>query len=145
MDVDIEWFELFGGLISCQELSIDPTAQEFEAVLKVTNIDLASILAFAEFGELGTTGTLEGVISSSYRNGELTVHDGLLRTSVKGGVLKYKPRALDKALEDANEGTGLAVKALSDFAYGGISFRSNEIEAEDLRLDIKVSSKSVEL
>jgi|GEM_PF-2065739 len=145
VDVDIERFELFGGLISSQKLSIDPTAQEFEAVLKVTDIDLASILAFAEFGELSATGTLEGVIPISYRNGELTVHDGLLRTGAKGGVLKYKPRALDKALEDANEGTGLAVKALSNFAYDEISIRINEIEAEDLRLDIKISGKSVEL
>lgn len=145
VDVDIERFELFGGLISSQKLSIDPTAQEFDAVLKVTDIDLASILAFAEFGELSATGTLEGVIPISYRNGELTVHDGLLRTGAKGGVLKYKPRALDKALEDANEGTGLAVKALSNFAYDEISIRINEIEAEELRLDIKISGKSVEL
>jgi len=85
------------------------------------------------------------VIPISYRNGELTVHDGLLRTGAKGGVLKYKPRALDKTLEDANEGTGLAVKALSNFAYDEISIRINEIEAQELRLDIKISGKSVEL
>jgi hypothetical protein len=78
IDVDIERFEFFGGLISSQKLSIDPTAQEFEAVLKVTDINLASILAFAEFDELRATGTLEGVIPISYRNGELTLHDGLL-------------------------------------------------------------------
>ena len=145
VDVDIERFELFGGLISSQKLSIDPTAQEFDAVLQVTNIDLASILAFAEFGELSATGTLEGVIPISYRNGELTVRDGLLRTGATGGVLKYKPRAVDKALKNANEGAGLAVKALSNFAYDEISIRINEIEAEDLRLDIKITGKSVEL
>lgn len=65
VDVYIERFELFGGLISSQKLSIDPTAQEFDAVLKVTDIDLASILAFAEFGELSATGALEGVIPIS--------------------------------------------------------------------------------
>lgn len=145
VDIDIERFELFGGLITSQKLTIDPTAQEFEAVLQVTDIDLASILAFAEFGELSATGTLEGVIPISYRNGELTVHDGLLRTGAKGGLLRYKPRAVDKALEDANEGTGLAIKALSNFAYDEISIRINEIEAEDLRLDIKISGRSVEL
>lgn len=145
VDIDIERFELFGGLISSQRLSIDPTAQSFDAVLKVTDIDLASILAFAEFGELSATGTLEGVIPIRYENGELTVHDGLLRTGASGGVLKYKPRALDKALEDANESTGLAVKALSNFAYDEISIRINEIEAEDLRLDIKISGKSLDL
>lgn len=60
-------------------------------------------------------------------------------------MLKYKLHALDKALEDANEGTGLAVKTLSNFAYDEISIRINEIEAEELRLDIKTSGRSVEL
>lgn len=145
IDIDIEQFELFGGLISSQRLTIDPTARSFDAILKVTDIDLASILAFAEFGELSATGTLEGVIPIRYVDGELTVHDGVLRTAAGGGVLKYKPRAVDKALEGANEGTGIAVKALSNFAYDEISIRINEIEAEELRLDIKISGKSIDL
>jgi hypothetical protein len=60
-------------------------------------------------------------------------------------VLKYKPHALDKALEGANESTGLAVKALPNFAYDEISIRINKIEAEELRLHIKISGKNVEL
>lgn len=62
-----------------------------------------------------------------------------------GGLMNGELRALDKALEDANEGTGLAVKTLSNFAYDEISIRINDIEAEELRLDIKTSGRSVEL
>lgn len=145
IEIEIEQFELFGGVIKGQRLVIDPTREEFDATLQVSDIDLESILAFAEFGELQATGKLEGRIPLSYRAGELRVHDGVLKTVAGGGRLKYRPREFDKALEDVDRSTSLALKALANFAYDEISIRINEIDAEELRLEIFISGKSLDV
>ena len=40
MELQVEEFGLFGGLINSQVISIDPTQQAFEATLEVAGIDL---------------------------------------------------------------------------------------------------------
>jgi len=145
IEVEIKHFELFGGVISSQKLSIDPTAEAFDAALDVRDIDLASILAFAEFGELNATGRLEGRLPLSYRNGELRIHDGLLQTGAGGGRLVYKPREIDAALKEADRSSRLALEALANFAYEIITIRINETEAEELRLDIFIKGKSLDV
>jgi len=145
IDLVIDRFELFGGVISSQRLTIDPTEESFDTTLEVTGIDLASILAFAEFGELTATGRMEGRLPISYRNGELRIHDGLIKTSAGGGRLVYKPRDIDEALKKADRSTRLAIQALANFAYDEISIRINELEGEEMRLDIFIKGKSVDV
>ncbi len=144
IEIEIEQFELFGGDIQAQNILIEPNRQSFATTLSVSGIDLASILAFAEFGELSATGTLAGTIPLRYANGELRVEGGLLET-VGGGVLKYRPRALDEALKSADRSTGIAIRALANFAYETIRIHINEIEAEQLRLEIFIKGKSLDV
>lgn len=145
IDAVLQRFEMFGGVISSQRFQIDPTGQEFDLVLEVSDIDLASILAFAEFGELQATGRLGGRIPIRYRNGELRIDGGVLKTGPEGGNLRYRPRAVDKALGDVDRSSRLALKALSNFAYDVISIEINEVEDEELRLDIHIAGKSIDL
>ncbi len=145
IDAVLQRFEMFGGVISSQRFEIDPTSQEFDLVLEVSDIDLASILAFAEFGELQATGKLGGRIPIRYRNGELRIDGGVLKTGLDGGNLRYRPREVDTALSDVDRSSKLALKALSNFAYDVISIEINEVEDEELRLDIHIAGTSVDL
>ncbi|MGZ0187623.1 MAG: intermembrane phospholipid transport protein YdbH family protein, partial [Alphaproteobacteria bacterium] len=145
VEIDIDRFDLFGGFIKSQRLVIDPTSNNFDAVLQVEGIDFARILAFAEFGELTATGRLEGRIPIHYKNGDLRVTDGLLKTSSGGGVLQYRPKGIDEALKKADRSTSLAIRALANFAYEEISVRINEVEAEEVRLDIFIKGKSLDV
>lgn len=145
VELRVEEFGLFGGLIDSQLIAIDPTQQSIEATLEVAGIDLSSILAFAEFGELSATGQLEGRLPLSYKNGELRINDGLIQTAGGGGELRYRPQAIDTALSEVDRSSELALKAIAHFAYDEISIRINEVDAEELRLDIKISGKSLEL
>lgn len=145
IEVTLDRFEMFGGLIKSQKLTIDPTRESFDAVLEVSDIDLASILAFAEFGELHATGKLEGKIPIRFDKGELRIDGGLLRTGAGGGRLRYRPREIDKALSENDRSSKLAIQALSNFAYDEISIQINELEAEELRLDIHIAGTSLDL
>lgn len=145
IEVRIDEFGLFGGLIKSKVIEIDPTKQTFRTTLEVSGIDLSSILAFAEFGELSATGALEGVLPFTYANGEIKIDDGLIKTASGGGELRYRPKAIDTALSEVDRSSELALKAISHFAYDEISIRINEIAGEELRLDIFIGGRSLDL
>ncbi len=145
IEIEIEQFDMFGGFIRGQKLTIDPTRQAFDVVLEVSGIDLAQILAFAEFGELNATGKLHGRIPLHYEGGNLRMNDGLLRTGEGGGRLQYRPREIDEALKEVDRSASLAIRALANFVYDEITIRINEIENEELRLDIFINGKSVDV
>jgi hypothetical protein len=145
VEIDIDRFDLFGGFTKSQRLVIDPTSNNFDAVLQVEGIDFARILAFAEFGELTATGRLEGRTPLHYKNCDLRLTDGLLKTSSGGGVLQYRPKEINEALKKADRSTGLAIRVLANFAYEEISVRINEVEAEEVRLDIFIKGKSLDV
>lgn len=145
VELGLEEFGLFGGIISSRESSIDPTGEKFELNLDVTGIDLASILAFAEFGELQASGELEGRLPLKYDRGELRIDGGLLQTAPGGGVIRYKPAEIDEALSAVDRSSELALKAISHFAYDKFSIGINENDSEEIRLDIFMSGKSLDL
>lgn len=145
VELQIQEFGLFGGLINSQVMTVDPTQESFEATLGVSGIDLSSILAFADFGELQASGQLEGRLPLAYAKGELRINDGLLKTADGGGALRYKPQAIDTALSEVDRSSELALKAIANFAYDEISIRINEVDAEELRLDIFIGGRSVDL
>lgn len=145
IELSLEEFGLFGGIISSRESSVDPTGEKFELNLDVTGINLASILAFAEFGELQASGELEGRLPLKYDRGELRIDGGLLQTAAGGGVIRYKPAQIDEALSAVDRSSELALKAISNFAYNKFSIGINENDSEEIRLDIFMSGNSVDL
>ncbi|MCG8653685.1 MAG: YdbH domain-containing protein, partial [Pirellulales bacterium] len=135
----------FGGLIQTDRFRVDPLSLNFSAVLKVSDIDLARALAFAEFGEFQATGTLEGQLPIIQENGAMAIRNGFVSTTKGGGRILYNAAGVGDALVDANQATELLVKALRDFQYDVVSLYYDEINEGEARLRIRIKRVSEEV
>ncbi len=137
----LQQFDLFGGRVSAAPLRLDPKTLGFSTVLKVSGIDLAQILAFADFGELTAEGELAGRIPIVAKGGEMLVQGARLETA-KPGRIRYSAAGVGGALEKANQATDLLVQALKDFRYDKVSIDLDERDSEELQILLHIAGES---
>jgi len=137
----LQQFDLFGGRVSAAPLRLDPKTLGFSTVLKVSGIDLAQILAFADFGELTAEGELAGRIPIVAKGGEMLVQGARLETA-KPGRIRYSAAGVGGALEKANQATDLLVQSLKDFRYDKVSIDLDERDSEELQILLHIAGES---
>jgi hypothetical protein len=121
-DLDID---MAGGVVRTRAL-IDPAAQNAaDGSVQLRAIDLREVLELLGVEGLKGSGRITGTIPIQYRNGQLTVADGLLRAEGPG-VLRYNGTALQEQLATRTDTVGTVAQVLSDFHYKKLSIEMNK-------------------
>jgi len=111
-----EW-GLAGGKIRAEGVSIDSRSTRYKFVLEVEGVDLQRLAALAKVEGLTVTGKLSGDIPVLIEEGSLIIREGLLETTLKGGMVRYNPSEIPSALRYGGERTQLVLSALENFQY----------------------------
>ena len=124
---------LAGGHIGLNQVTLRRGA-DLEAVLEVSEVNLATGLALADVDGLSGTGSISGRIPLRVDSAGLAISGGRLLTNGPGTV-KYTgtdlPAALNDLPGDGGQSVRLLRQALSDFHYDEISLGLNRNPAGD--------------
>ena len=115
LEVESAVWRWAGGAIRTGGLVIDADAARHAAVLEITGLDLAEVVALANIDALTATGRLSGRVPVALTADGLVIEDGWLEAD--GGVLRYAPTGAPAALRQAGEGATLMLTALENFNY----------------------------
>jgi hypothetical protein len=121
-DLDIA---MAGGVVRTRAL-IDPAAQNAaDGSVQLRAIDLRELLELLGVDGLNGSGRITGTIPVQFRNGQVTVADGLLRAEGPG-VLRYSGTGLQEQLATRTDTVGTVAQVLSDFHYKKLSIEMNK-------------------
>jgi hypothetical protein len=121
-DLDIA---MAGGVVRTRAL-IDPAAQNAaDGSVQVRAIDLHELLEVIGVDGLNGSGRITGTIPVRFRDGQVSVADGLLRAEGPG-VLRYTGTELQEQLATRTDTVGTVAQVLSDFHYKKLSIEMNK-------------------
>jgi hypothetical protein len=112
--------DLLGGRFSVGSAIFDPAADRHRANVRLTGIDMESLLAIAEIDGAAATGRLSGEIPLVVSRDGFSVTGAVLKTDA-AGVLRYAPVFPPPALQGGGEGISLMLEALKNFHYDVVS------------------------
>ncbi len=137
--------DLFGGRIETEVVTIPSTLEGFSIPLLVKGVQLESLFALTEIGDLEATGSLDGILPLVVENGAIALRHGVLESAPGGGVIRYRPKSVGPALSDANEGAALFLKLVHDFNYDSVRVTLDEDPSGGVasRFEIKGRNQAV--
>ncbi len=145
LEAQIREFDMFGGLLNSEPFVYEPGMDPFGVVMAVNGVQLDELLAIAKLGDISASGTLDGVIPVFVEKGEVAIRGGVLTSGGSGGILRYKPKDIGPALQEAEFSTGLFLQAVENFYYDKVRVTLDEGEAEDLVLGFRLEGKNPDL
>jgi len=108
---------VMGGEMGIHQQAIDLGSQEQNLTVQVKGIDLAQLLALADFSGLSASGRLDGTIPIRHKNDTIRI-DNAVMNATEPGVLRYDPADPPSFLKDAQSQEILVLRdALKDFHY----------------------------
>ncbi len=134
--------DFFGGRVETPEFTIPPTFDGFNVPLQVNGVELESLLALAQSGDLAATGTLNGSIPVTIKEGEVAIRNGVLESAAGGGSIRYRPKAVGPSLADANEGMKLFLQIVDDFQYNKVKVTFDEDEQDEVAFRFKIEGRN---
>ena len=79
-----------GGTIRTEPFTVDPAASDYELVLEVADLDLASIAELVGIDGLSATGRLGGRIPVAVGDDGVSIHGGQLAAAPEGGCSRAR-------------------------------------------------------
>jgi len=134
--------DFFGGRVETPEFMIPATFNGFTVPLQVNGVALENLLALAKSGDLAATGTLNGSIPVTIKDGDVAIRNGVLETAPGGGTIRYQPTAIGPSLANANEGMKLFLKIVEDFQYDKVKVMLDEDELGDVAFGFKIEGRN---
>jgi hypothetical protein len=109
--------DLLGGRITTLPISIDPKEPDFDTAIAVTGIDLEQLMALEQQEGLTGSGTLNGQMPISFKQGQLTIKDGQINSTPEGGWIKFVPPPAFMAMTQTTPALGIAFDAMRNMKY----------------------------
>ncbi len=131
---------LFAGSISSPAILYDLNQPDTAFVVKISNLDLATMIKMIKMDSLHVTGRVSGEIPVRIRGKEVSVDNGTLYSEPPGGEIRYTPENTGQTGV-----TGYALKAVEDFRYNSLKTTAEYLPSGQLNLDIGLQGISPEL
>jgi hypothetical protein len=112
--------DLLGGRFAVGPAIFDPAADRQRANVRLTGIDVETLLAIAAIDGAAASGRLNGEIPLVVSRDGFSVANAVLETGAPG-VLRYAPAVPPPALQGGGEGVSLMLEALKNFHYDVVS------------------------
>lgn len=142
-------FEWCGGHVESRAFRVVPGHDEYDVTLHCTGLRLSDLLAQLGLARARGDSTLSGELPVSWRNGQITFHQGFLHsTPGEGGFIQVE--GLDDLVAAVPEGTAersqleLARAALGDFEYKWIRLRADTVD-RDLLVRLSLDGKPADI
>lgn len=113
-------WSLAGGYVSAEPFTMDITNMDTEFILIVENMAIPQLLQLAPVEGLEATGTVNGRIPVSLRNGAVSVSGAKLAADTDG-VIRYNPAEMPGFLQSENEYIAMLREALKNYNYDTLS------------------------
>ena len=133
--------DLLGGRFSVGSAIFDPAADRQRARVRLTGIDMETLLAIAAIDGATATGRVSGEIPLVVSRDGFSVANAALKTSAPG-VLRYAPAFPPPALQGGGEGVSLMLEALKNFHYDVVSVAVDGRSGDDWSVKLHVEGQS---
>ena len=133
--------DLLGGRFAVGPAIFDPAADRHRANVRLTGIDMESLLAIAEIDGAAATGRLNGEIPLVVSRDGFSVTGAVLKTEA-AGVLLYAPVFPPPALQGGGEGISLMLDALKNFHYDEVSVAVDGRSGDEWSVKLHVKGKN---
>ncbi|GEM_PF-5421238 len=141
---ETEW-KWAGGTVSSTPIRITQDGQIEDFTLSLENIGLEALLNLTPEGDnIEATGTLNGKVPMSFRNGGFQVIEGRLETAGPG-ILRYKSEAFSGDFVASNQGLGLFLQAVENFAYDSIRIDLDGQSGDQIEIALHIDGKNPDL
>ena len=118
------------GPLAIETGTVIPERRFFDLPVRVSDLDLEALSAWASIEGLAVTGAMSGVIPLRIEDGKLSIRDAALANTVKGRIAFTSDLAA-RALAAGGEPVDLMLRALESFEYDELEIMAETIEDED--------------
>ena len=115
--------DLLGGTITTLPVTIDPNDPVFDSAIAVTGIDLQQLMALEQQQGLTGSGTLNGQMPISFKQGLLNITDGQINSTPEGGWIKFDPPPAILAMAQTTPALGIAFDAMRNMQYQSLGIK----------------------
>ncbi|MFT5937881.1 MAG: hypothetical protein ACI85S_002957, partial [Pseudohongiellaceae bacterium] len=126
---------ILGGEVSVPSLRLDSRNSQSESNVVISNLNLETIVALAEYPGLHVDGFISGYLPISIAGSSITLSDGLISALNPGGTISYIPTIPASTL---NSRLQLVNDALSDYRYDRLNTNVFYTENGDLTLAVQL-------
>lgn len=127
--------EILGGEVSVPTLSMDSRNPQSQSNVVISNLNLETIVALAEYPGLYVDGFISGYLPIAITDSSITLNDGLISALNPGGTISYTPANSSAAI---NPSLQLVNDALSDYRYDRLNTNVFYTENGDLTLAVQL-------
>lgn len=136
---------LLGGELESRRLEIDANSVVQHVPLRLSQLDLAELIALYPFSGLQATGRLAGMMEVKVSQAGISVQDGMLYALAPGGRIRYRPSRSPGDAEATIPGSAALFRALEDFRYEVLRAKADYAENGELLLKLHLEGKSPRL
>jgi hypothetical protein len=133
--------DLLGGRFALGPAIFDPASDRQRANVRLTGIDMETLLAIAAIDGATASGRLGGEIPLVVSRDGFSVTDAVLETGAPG-VLRYAPAVPPPALQGGGEGVSLMLEALKNFHYDVVSLAVDGQSGDEWSIKLHVEGKN---
>ncbi len=133
--------DMLGGRFAVGPAIFDPTADRQRATVRLTGLDMETLLAIAAIDGATASGRVSGEIPLVVSRDGFSVANAVLETDAPG-VLRYAPAVPPPALQDGGEGVSLMLEALKNFHYDVVSLAVDGRSGDEWSVKLHVEGKN---
>ena len=133
--------DMLGGRFAVGPAIFDPTADRQRATVRLTGLDMETLLAIAAIDGATASGRVSGEIPVVVSRDGFSVANAVLETDAPG-VLRYAPAVPPPALQDGGEGVSLMLEALKNFHYDVVSLAVDGRSGDEWSVKLHVEGKN---
>jgi len=133
--------DLLGGRFTLGPAVFDPASDRQRANVRLTGIDMETLLDIAAIDGATASGRLSGEIPLVVSRDGFSVTDAMLETGAPG-VLRYAPAVPPPALQGGGEGVSLMLEALKNFHYDVVSLAVDGQSGDEWSVKLHVEGKN---
>lgn len=105
-----------GGHLKSENIYLSDTKATQPFTVLVNNVQVKDFFNVINLEGLSGTGVINGYVAFKNSATEFAIHNGELKTTLAGGMVKFKPKRVNKIFED-NQKAGILLDILSNFHY----------------------------
>ncbi|MDQ6989943.1 MAG: YdbH domain-containing protein [Mariprofundaceae bacterium] len=129
---------LLGGNITAPTITIDLNKQENPFQVHIEHIDLNKIMELRQQDDIYASGSLSGKLPFRWTKQGLILVDGILKTSKKGGIIRYQPDDSVHRMAADNSSVQVILDAFGNFHYqtlqSTLNYQPNGLMLAHIRL-----------
>ncbi len=133
--------DMLGGRFAVGPAIFDPTADRQRATVRLTGLDMKTLLAIAAIDGATASGRVSGEIPLVVSRDGFSVAGAVLETDAPG-VLRYAPAVPPPALQDGGEGVSLMLEALKNFHYDVVSLAVDGRSGDEWSVKLHVEGEN---